>query len=232
MEHYDFNQRDCWVVGTTMQLLDKVIQSKLYTGAQLISLGKIKHFFDRIPYWTDDISVHMILSSPTRQFGDHRIMHWWDIDIQDAEIHISSGGYFERPETGGDSFTCMDWRITPNDESIYTDFIDDISRLADDAKSYDQEVHEMNIAQGGYSLDVSDESNLFLDKTVEGKCLGKSLDDFINNRARAGQCGRCSGPVADKDDPVFRGTGLCKTCQYEVIQELESMGVFDFLKNS
>ncbi|MEI8022192.1 MAG: hypothetical protein WCH39_28540 [Schlesneria sp.] len=152
-EDYVFSSEDHGIVSATKQLLSKAASSDIITDKGREVVNRIIQVFEALPSVVADLDLQLQVTGPTRTFGSHEIHHWWNVEIENGDLCVTSGGYFYRPETGGDSFTSMIWRASPGFETEYCDYLDTLS-LVDDAQPFDLEVQEIDFAQGGYTLTV------------------------------------------------------------------------------
>jgi len=118
-----------------------------------VHVARLLTILDCLPDVSDPSDISVSLGRPDKWFGEHRISHSWDVRIDSELIEVSSGGYFYRESTGGDSFTSMMWSISPGEESEFSDFLDRLT-LVDDAVPFESEVHQLNLDENGYSLTV------------------------------------------------------------------------------
>ena len=160
-DRYGWSNRDQSVVATAIQLLGKILRAPFTTPAQMASVAKLLHVLHRLPQRSVNMTLSIDLCGPRRRFGEHEIYHFWQMNVVDDEIEISSGGHFYRESTGGDTFTCMQWNAAPGFEPDYGDYLSGL-QIVDDAQPYDQEVAALDLAQPGYKLDVSDDDNPLL----------------------------------------------------------------------
>jgi len=83
---------------------------------------------------------------------------FWSIEAdEDGNLIISSGGYFYRPQTGGDTFTTMIWDASPGCRPELRDYLGNLA-IVDDADTFKNEVKAMCLNDGGYELSVEDVS--------------------------------------------------------------------------
>jgi hypothetical protein len=152
-EAYVFSSEDNEIVSATKELIQKTAHSENITARQLEVVDRILQVFEALPSVVADLDVQLQVTGPRRTFGSHEIYHWWNIEVENGNLCVTSGGHFYRPETGGDTFTSMIWRACPGYETEYRDYLDTLS-LVDDAQPFDLEVLEIDFAKGGYSLTV------------------------------------------------------------------------------
>ncbi|MCX5675190.1 MAG: hypothetical protein NTX87_09285 [Planctomycetota bacterium] len=155
-ERYVLESRDQRIIEAAKLLLRKIAGAPFASPAQLVGAAKALRALERLPRVTHDVWVTVSLTAPSRQFGEHTIMHGWTLTVEPDIIEITSGGYFNRPCTGGDSFTCMHWMAQAGSETEYANYLDELA-IVDDAREFDQEIAELDLKKPGYSLEVSDE---------------------------------------------------------------------------
>ena len=165
-DNYCLNSRDQSVIANAIQLVEKILRADFITAAEIVSVAKVLHVLKRLPQRSTELTVTISLSGPTRQFGEHRIYHFWQVNVFDSEVEISSGGHFYRKSTGGDTFTCMHWSAQPGFEADYGDYLEQ-HKIVDDAQPFDQEIATMDLSQAGYTLSVTDDDNPLLEEIGE-----------------------------------------------------------------
>lgn len=150
---YILNARDKHVIAVTKELLWKVIRSSLVSPLHLERLSQVLIYFDQLPQVDSALVVTMCLSSPTREYGNHKIRHDWTVGVDNGQLDVDSGGYFYRDQTGGDTFTSMYWSIAPGQPALYNDCRDHM-RIVDDAMPYQDEVYNIDLDEPGYFLNI------------------------------------------------------------------------------
>lgn len=153
-ETYQLCERDRQIVAVTRHLLWEIVRWNQIQANQLEVVAKILQVLDRLPAVSDELFTSVLLKGPQRHFGDHKICHWWNVEVEDHDLAVSSGGYFHRPSTGGDSFTCMTWSATPGYETGYSDYLNTL-QIVDDAQPFDAEVMQLALGEPGYFLEIS-----------------------------------------------------------------------------
>ncbi len=153
-EQYVLSQDDDTIVAATQALLWKTARSTLVNPRQLEAIARVLQVFEALPAIAGDIQIEVQVTGPRRVYGTHEIYHWWNIEIGDGDLVVTSQGHFYRPETGGDTFTSMVWRASPGFASEYRDLLTSIA-IVDDAQPFDGEVEAINFSEGGYSLEVT-----------------------------------------------------------------------------
>jgi hypothetical protein len=163
-ETYLLRGRDRSVVAAAIQLLEKVVRASFTRPAELVSVAKALHLLKRLPQVTDgEVALRVSLNGPRRWFGEREIWHWWNVEINSLLIEIYSGGHFYRQSTGGDSFTCFQWDAEPGEEPNYANYLDQL-HMVDDARPFHLEVAALDLGEPGFSLEVEDQDNPFLEE--------------------------------------------------------------------
>ena len=158
-DQYDFIPSESSIVLAAKLMVWKLASSSILdTPQKRIVIGKIFGVLQRLPNVTLGEYLRLDLTGPHRNFGKHEIYHFWTIELHDdGALRISSGGHFYRPETGGDTFSCMSWEVAPRLQPIYEDYLDSL-RIVDDADTFEKEIRRMKINEGGYEIVVEDSS--------------------------------------------------------------------------
>ncbi|MCF8131351.1 MAG: hypothetical protein K9N10_22810 [Deltaproteobacteria bacterium] len=223
-EIYYLNDRDKIVVSSAILLVEKIINAPCISPAEQVSVAKVLHVLKHMPASSESITVSIGLSGPTRCFGEHEINHYWSIEIEDDQIRISSGGYFYRPSTGGDSFTCMSWNAAPGCEPDYGDFLDRLY-IVDDAQPFDDEVAELNLTDDGYDLTIMDDENPLLDEDCdfdEDEELDEEIGEEIGDAIALSEAEQALSKIADEKegrrrDQCFAGpVEACDFCRRDL----------------
>ncbi len=152
---YAFMPEVCSAIITAKTLLWKIAASDLAdTAKERICVGKMFQVLQDLPAVRRNEELRILLSGPTRLYGSHQINHAWTIELlEDGTLRIDAGGYFSRPESGGDSFTTYIWEIGPGCEPEEHD-LSQAHQIVDDADTFVNEVCKIDINEGGYSLEV------------------------------------------------------------------------------
>lgn len=152
-ELYLLSDKDRSIVAATIKLLRKIVGLPAIHPEAIQVVAQVLNAFEKLPRRPNGLDVHIELSGPRRWYGEHEIWHWWNITVEESWLHVTSGGHFYRKTTGGDNFTCMDWSISPGEESDYTDFLDRL-KIVDDAQPYEVEVSRLIPSEPGYTLHI------------------------------------------------------------------------------
>ena len=161
---YKLDDNDATILAAAVVLLKKVAAAKTTTPAQLVSIAKLQHVFSVLPRVTPDLQVSVTVKSPRRKFGGIETWHWWDIDLEDERLSISSAGHMFGPN-GGDTFTAMRWVAIPEEPAELNDYRDSL-RMVPDVWSFPDAVERTDLASGDYTLDISDEDNPLLEENA------------------------------------------------------------------
>lgn len=164
-EQYYLRPHDKLVVSKAIVLLEKIIRAPFIRPAEIVSVAKALHVLKRLPRITDGVFVSVSLTGPRRWFNDreeHEIYHWWEVSVDRELVNISSGGHFYRQSTGGDSFTSMTWSAEPGFKPDFSDYLH-LLQIVDDAQPFQNEVDAIDLSLPGYSLEVTDNDNSWLE---------------------------------------------------------------------
>ncbi len=169
-EEYELGSSDLIVVKAAIQLLEKIIRAPFVSPAEIVSISKALHVLKRLPNTSSEMNVSITLTGPCRWFHgqgeEHKIYHWWEVEIEGMLITITSRGYFYRDSTNGDSFIAMDWKAAPGCETDHAVFLDQLG-LVDDAQPFEHEVTQIDLSKPGYKLTVNDDDNPLLEEIAE-----------------------------------------------------------------
>jgi hypothetical protein len=119
-----------------------------------------------LPRVTSDVEVTVSVTSPRSNFGEIETRHWWNVAVEGNRLSISSGGHFYRPSTGGDTFTTMRWEAIPEEPAELNDYLESLS-IVPDARSFPDGIVSIDLASGGYTVEVTDEDNPLLEEDEE-----------------------------------------------------------------
>lgn len=181
-EAYVFSSEDNDIVSATKQLLWKTARSEIITARELEVVARILQVFEVLPSVVADLELQLQVTGPRRTFGSHEIYHWWNIEVENGSLCVTSQGHFYRPETGGDTFTSMIWRAFPGFATEHSNYMDTLL-IVDDAQPFDLEVQDIDFARGGYSLTVFEN--------------GEELEDDSSDEDE-GISETCDGELADQ----------------------------------
>ena len=157
------NTRDRRLVKTATKMLTNIIQSGRLSPAQLVSVAKILHVYSRFPEMIDAIDIQVSVTTPRRWFGDIETYYWWDVKVRDSVLRISGGGHFYRKSTGGDTFSVMDWTITPGEEAEYVDYASDL-RIVPNVQTFEEAIEGLDFSERLVGISVDDPDNEWLDE--------------------------------------------------------------------
>ena len=163
---YELSVEDKKLVALTSGLLERALGAPFMTASKMVSVAKVLHVLRRLPRVSAQMDMRIDITGPTRLFGDHRIRHDWSVELEDGCIIITSGGYFFRPSTGGDSFTCVQWMAWPDWVTEYNDYSAN-HRIVDDIQPFASEVEGIDFLEPGYSIDIHDDENVLLEEDEE-----------------------------------------------------------------
>jgi len=152
---YQFVPEMCSAITAAQVLLWKIAASNLaHTPKEVLCVGKMFQILQDLPTVREEERLRILLCGPTRAYGSHEISHSWEIELtEDGWLRITAGGYFSRPETGGDSFTTFMWEVSPGSEPDETD-LSQAHPIVDDADTFENEVERMDLSEDGYSLET------------------------------------------------------------------------------
>ena len=165
-EDYILSDADETIIAAAKALLKKVERSNLADLDQREVVQRMLGVLDRLPGVSEEMWAEVGLRKPEQRFGEHRILHYWQIRVDGHEINIVAGGSFWRPSTGGDSFTSLSWTAWPGCETDRGDYLGSLG-IVDDAMPFADEVEGIDLSQPGYKLDVS----------LDGDCIGAEGDE-------------------------------------------------------
>lgn len=160
-ERYCFDEYDHALLGAAAVLLKKVATAETLRPAQLVSVAKLQHVLSRLPRVTPDLEVTVSVIGPRRKFGEVETWHYWDIVIEGEQLSISSGGHFYQPNTGGDSFTTMNWSAVPEEPAVFEDYRSTLG-IVPDVQSFPEAVAGIDFPSGAYRIEITDPGNELL----------------------------------------------------------------------
>jgi hypothetical protein len=160
-EQYTFDARDRRLLTAAVALLKKVAVAESLEPARLVSIAKLQHLFSRLPQTAPDMEVSLSVAGPRHKFDDIETWHYWDIEIDQKHLSISSGGHYYHPRSGGDSFTTMTWSAFPGESPVYEDYRETLE-MVPDVQSFPEGVDAIDFALSDYKIEVSDSENPLL----------------------------------------------------------------------
>ena len=165
-EHYKFDGRDRALLRAAAVLLKKVANAETLRPAELVSVAKLQHVLSVLPRVTPDLEVTVSVVAPRRKFGEIETWHYWDIGIEGEQITIASGGHFDQPSTGGDSFTTMNWTAVPEEPAELEDYRETLW-MVPDVQSFPEAVAGIEFSSGAYRIEITDSENTLLQEGEE-----------------------------------------------------------------
>lgn len=159
---YCIGERDEHLLRAATALLNKVASAETLRPAELVSVAKLQHVFSRLPQVTPYLEVTVSVIGSRRKFGEIETWHYWDIGVEGEMITIGSGGHYYHPQTGGDSFTTMQWTAVPEEPAELDDYLDHLS-IVPDARSFADGATETEFLSGDYRIEVTDPNNDLLE---------------------------------------------------------------------
>ncbi|TFW00635.1 hypothetical protein E4K72_15215 [Oxalobacteraceae bacterium OM1] len=161
---YQLDDFDRQIVESTRILLQQLVRSGRAQPAQLVSIAKALHAFERLPRPSAVQTVSITVTGPTRRHGDIETYFYWEIALNEGAIEVGSGGYYDAPPAGGDSFTIFHWSAAPGrNHAAYLDYTSQLS-MVPDLVDYHEAVARIDFQQPGYSVEVHDPDNVLLDE--------------------------------------------------------------------
>jgi hypothetical protein len=162
-EQYKLNTRDKALLTAARVLLEKVVAARSTKHGQSKSAAKLLRILSNLPEFPSEKYVSVSVIRRSRRYGDITTSRWWEVLVEGRRIAISSGGYFYRPPSGGDSFTAMEWSATPHEAAQFNDYRD-VNEIVPDLRSFPEEVATVDLGSEGYSLEIYDEDNPLLEE--------------------------------------------------------------------
>lgn len=162
MPDYVLRERDLEIIAAARMLLDKVAKSGHLRPAELVSVGKLLHFLACLPRPTLGMNVEVGVFPPEKSFPSGvKTHHYWNVIVEGDLLSISSGGYYNAPGTGSDSFTSLTWEAVPGEEPDLRDYIDRLS-IVPDIQPMSDAVQRLDLSDRRFSVEVVDPENEFL----------------------------------------------------------------------
>lgn len=115
-------------------------------------LMRVMDAIENIPRVTPGEYAKITISGPELKAQGWVVSKWWSIELDiSGALRIMAQGFARGPETGGDSFTSMDWEIFPGDSPSNNDYT---SRLypVPGLLPFPEEVKILNL-ENGYELE-------------------------------------------------------------------------------
>lgn len=166
---YCFSGIDGTIVKAAKLMLNRVIKSHLPSSAQVVSVAKLLHIFERLPRLPYDEPICVTVTSPRRMHGEIETFFWWTVTQTEQTIRVTGNGHYYHPSSGGDSFSVFYWEATPETQGEYLDYSVNL-HMVPDLQDFELSVSEMNLSEAGYKVAVEDDSNELLnddDDTIE-----------------------------------------------------------------
>ena len=174
-EKYELTRKDTVLLAAARSLLLKVIRGAKIRPAEIVSVARLLHAVVRLPRVTEGIHVEVRVCGPRRRFGEIETYHWWEVQLEQGNLRLGSGGHFHRPSTGGDTFTTMSWEISPGCASELADHRGSLG-IVPDVCSYEEGVGRVDFGSEGFSVDVTDDGNPLLEEMVADEEEGEDTE--------------------------------------------------------
>jgi hypothetical protein len=162
-ELYRLDSSDENILLAAGLLLQKLAASRTIRPAQLVTVAKLQHILSVLPRVTTGVTASVSVCCPRHKFGDIETFHWWDFEVEEEQLRISSGGHFYRPSTGGDTFTTMTWGAIPEELAELNDYRESLG-IVPDVCSFPEGVASIDFESGGYSVEILDDDNPLLEE--------------------------------------------------------------------
>ncbi len=178
-ERYKLDTRDKVLLSAATILLKKVAAAEATRPAQLVSVAKLLHILSVLPRVTPNVTASVQVSCPRHQFGDIETFHWWEFAVEESRLRISSGGHFYQPSSGGDTFTTMIWRASPEQPAEQDDYRESLW-MVPDVRSFPEGVESIDLAFGSYSVEITEHDNPLLEEYEDedaGTASGEAPED-------------------------------------------------------
>jgi len=198
-ERYQFDARDRALVEAAATLLKKVAFAEITTPAQLVSIAKLQHVLSALPRVTSGVEISVSVACPRRTFGDIETMHWWDVGVEQGRLSISSGGHYHHPQTGGDTFTTMNWEAVPEEGTELNDYRESLW-MVPDVRSFPEAVASIDLAAGGYTLEITDEDNTLLEEDDQDEEDASVEDDEPGDEEESNENTESAWSITPIDD--------------------------------
>jgi hypothetical protein len=141
--------------------------------AQMVTLSKLQHVLTILPRVAANVTASVSVCCPRHKFENIETYHWWDFGIENGRLFITSGGHFHHPNTGGDTFTTMDWAAVPEELPELSDYRESLW-MVPDVQSYSEGVESIDCSSDGYSIEIIDSDNTLLEEELDEECDAES----------------------------------------------------------
>ena len=176
-ERYNFNAFDLELLAAASTLLKKLAATRKLQYAEMVSVAKLQHVLSCLPRVTCGLDIKVSVQSPHHKFGETETSHWWQVAIEGEQLSISSGGYFYRPSTGGDSFSTMSWAAVLGEwPTDFNDYSSSLS-LVPDVRSFPDGIATIDFESESYNVEVYDRDNPLLDEMEDDNEDDYSTED-------------------------------------------------------
>jgi len=158
-QRYQFSPRDAELLWAATRLLQKVASSGKVRTAQLVTIAKLQRVLSSLPRVTDRVTASITAFSPPFYFGRVAFMHWWTFAADEGMLKLSSGGLYNRPDTGEEKLTAMTWCANSFRPSSLNNYFSASALMGPNWGSYREGVESIDFATEGYSIEILDEDN-------------------------------------------------------------------------
>jgi hypothetical protein len=179
-ERYSLTTRDKALLASAADLLKKVAADDATKPAQLVTVAKLLHVLSVLPRVTPGVTASVSVSCPRHQFDEIETFHWYDVAVEEDQLRISSAGHFYRPSTGGDTFTTMMWDAVPEEPAELNDYRESL-QIVPDVRSFPEGVQSIDLAVGGYTIQVLDDDNPLLEEDGDDDDDVEDDDDDVGD---------------------------------------------------
>jgi hypothetical protein len=175
-ERYKIQLRDAELLSSASVLLRKIAESGTIRPAQMITVAKLQHILAVLPHVTQNVTASASVCCPRHTFADIETFHWWDFGSEDGRLRISSGGHFHDPRTGGDTFATVIWEAIPEEPIELNDYRESLW-MVPDVQSYSDGVESIDLAAGGYTVEILDDDNPLLEENQDKENEDEEIED-------------------------------------------------------
>lgn|GEM_PF-6464828 len=123
-ETYRLNGTDKNVVEAVKLQLSRLVSSGEINTAQLASIAKVQRVLLQLPSVTEGVYVTVGIAHRVRN-AESGEMSYFQFVVAGEMLELTCGGSVYTKEFGSDSFTTMEWSITPGERSEYDNSWDD-----------------------------------------------------------------------------------------------------------